>query len=189
MCGKFELKLNENKNEISCNSWHRTPKEVAHPTLLFHLSPLSPQIFSAPEYLNNVHIGSGQNTSHRVFLLHRCLKQTPRKSKNRASQDLLHPNTLSASCYFQFREFPEFDVVCVLVTIKGCLFQVFVQSPLELLICFQPCSDSPYSECIQRISSNCGPAETGGEVGVEKSGGVKFLKLIPFMFLLLCWPS
>lgn len=109
---------------------------------------LTPQIFSAPEKLNNVHTGSGQNATHWVFFLHRCLQQTPRKSKNRARQDLLHPNTVSASYYFQLREFPEFDVVCLLVTLKGSLFQVFVQSPLELLFRFQRCSDSPWSERI-----------------------------------------
>lgn len=104
---------------------------------------LSSQIFSAPKKLNNIHTGSGQNASHRVFFLHPCLKQTPRESKNRASQDLLHPNALSTYYYFQLREFPEFDVVCLLVTLIGSLFHVFVQSSLELLICFQPCSDSP----------------------------------------------
>jgi len=62
--------------------------------------------------------------------------------------DLLPPNTLSAFYYFLLREFPDFDVVCVLVTLKGSLFQVFAQSPLELLIHFQLCSGSPWSECI-----------------------------------------
>lgn len=143
MCGNSELKLNEKKNEISCNSCN-TGLQTKQPSLhCCSICPsLSPQTFSAPEYLNNIHTGSGQNASHGVSFLHHCLKQTPRKSKNRVSQDLLHPNALSPSYYFQLREFPEFDVVCLLVTLKGCLFQIFVQSPLELLIHFQPCPDS-----------------------------------------------
>lgn len=119
--------------------------------LLLHCSPsclpLSPQIFSASKKQNNSHIGSGQNAFQSVLFIH-C-SPSRHQGKARTEQgDPLPPNTLLVSYYFQLREFPGFDVVYLLVTLKGSLFQVFVQSPLELLIHFQACSGPPWSECI-----------------------------------------
>ena len=93
--------------------------------------------------------------------------------------NLLPPNTLSASYYFQLREFPEFDVVCLLVTLKGSLFQVFVQSPLELLTTSRLVLAPLGLNVSYLISSNCGPAESGE--GEERGG--KILKRNCFQVL------